>query len=173
MRTLAPALDSQSNQFNQLNSCSYVCGSTSSASINPGFYDQNEMKGETGSPGLKGEKGEAGGGYYDPRFGGSGSPGQPGPPVSPQRHLMVVKVLTREVNSCFCLIRVLKETPSLAHQARRGHLVSQAEATMGGQESQGHLDRLGLLEDHTLESPGTHVVSLRHTRTQISQMTSM
>lgn len=50
------------------------------------------MKGETGSPGLKGEKGEPGGGYYDPRFGGSGSPGPPGPPVSPQTRLLMVKV---------------------------------------------------------------------------------
>lgn len=41
------------------------------------------MKGETGSPGFKGEKGEPGGGYYDPRYGGSGvgAPGPPGPPV--------------------------------------------------------------------------------------------
>lgn len=51
------------------------------------FNVQNEMKGETGSPGLKGEKGEPGGGYYDPQFGRSGSPGLPGPPVSTQRLL--------------------------------------------------------------------------------------
>lgn len=36
------------------------------------------MKGEAGSPGVKGEKGEPGGGYYDPRY---SSVGQPGPPV--------------------------------------------------------------------------------------------
>lgn len=137
------------------------------------FCDQYEMKGETGSPGLKGEKGEPGGGYSDPRFGGSGSPGQPGPPVSPPRRVLMVKVLTREVNSCFCLIRVLKETPSLVRRAHRDHLVSQAEATMGGQDSQGHLDRLDLLEDHTSESPGTHAVTLRQTHTQISEMTSV
>ena len=41
---------------------------------------QNELKGEMG---LKGEKGEQSGGYYDPRYGGSGvgTPGVPGPPV--------------------------------------------------------------------------------------------
>lgn len=43
------------------------------------------MKGETGSPGVKGEKGEpgGGGGYYDSRYGwsGSGPPGERGPPV--------------------------------------------------------------------------------------------
>lgn len=39
---------------------------------------QNEMKGETGPPGLKGEKGEPG--YYDARY---GPVGQPGPPVRP------------------------------------------------------------------------------------------
>lgn len=41
------------------------------------------MKGDTGSPGVKGEKGESGGGYYDPRYGGAGvgPPGEPGPPV--------------------------------------------------------------------------------------------
>lgn len=167
MRNLSPAVDPQSNQFNQLNSC--VGGSTSSSSINADFYDQNELKGDTGSPGLKGEKGEAGGGFYDPRF---GSPGQPGPPVSPQRRLLVVKVLTRPVASCLCLIRVLEETPSLVHQAHRDHLGSQAEATMASQDSQGHLDPLDLLEDPTLESPGTHVVSLCHTHTQISKMTS-
>lgn len=77
----------------------------------------------------------------------------------------MVEALTRDAKSGFCLIRVLKETPSLAHQAHRDHLVSQAEATMGDQESQAHLDHLGLLEDHTLESPGTRVVSLRHTHT--------
>ncbi|XP_042372423.1 collagen alpha-1(XVIII) chain-like, partial [Plectropomus leopardus] len=43
---------------------------------------RNELKGEAGSPGFKGEKGEPGGGYYDPRYGGSGvgAPGAPGPP---------------------------------------------------------------------------------------------
>lgn len=51
------------------------------------FFVQNEMKGDTGSPGLKGEKGEPGGGYYDPRYGGSGYPGQPGPPVIPCPYL--------------------------------------------------------------------------------------
>lgn len=45
-------------------------------------FVQNEMKGETGSHGAKGEKGEPGGGYYDPRYGGSGPAGEPGPPVS-------------------------------------------------------------------------------------------
>lgn len=45
------------------------------------------MKGETGSPGVKGQKGEPGSGYYDPRYGGSGRPGQPGPPVSPCPYL--------------------------------------------------------------------------------------
>lgn len=45
------------------------------------YFVQNEMKGDTGSPGLKGEKGEPGSGYYDPRYGGSGFPGHPGPPV--------------------------------------------------------------------------------------------
>lgn len=43
------------------------------------------MKGETGSPGVKGDKGEpsGGGGYYDSRYGwsGSGPPGERGPPV--------------------------------------------------------------------------------------------
>lgn len=46
---------------------------------------QNELKGETGSPGFKGEKGEPGGGYYDPRYGGVGAPGVPGPPVRSHR----------------------------------------------------------------------------------------
>ncbi|XP_061579888.1 collagen type XVIII alpha 1 chain a isoform X2 [Cololabis saira] len=42
---------------------------------------KNEFKGESGDPGVKGEKGEPGGGYYDPRFGGSqGTPGPPGLP---------------------------------------------------------------------------------------------
>lgn len=93
--------------------------------------------------------------------------------MSPQRRLLTVRGRSREVNACFCLIRVLEETPSLVHQALRDHLVSQAEAMMASQDSQGQLDRLDLLEDHTLESPGTHVVSLRHTHTQISKMTSM
>lgn len=48
--------------------------------------EQNELKGESGEPGVKGEKGEPGGGYYDPRFGGvqgpAGPPGKPGLPVS-------------------------------------------------------------------------------------------
>lgn len=51
----------------------------------------------------------------------------------------------------------------LVPQAPRDPLVSQAEATMGSQD---HLVRLDLLEDHTLESPGTHVVRLHHTHTQ-------
>lgn len=78
----------------------------------------------------------------------------------------MVKVFPRDVNSCFCLFRVLEETPLLVHQAPRDPLVSQAEATMGSQDIQDHLVRLDLLEDHTLESPGTHVVRLHHTHTQ-------
>lgn len=48
------------------------------------FCVQNELKGETGSQGVKGEKGEPGGGYYDPRYPGSGvgPPGERGQPVS-------------------------------------------------------------------------------------------
>lgn len=55
---------------------------------------------------------------------------------------------------------VLEEMPLLVPQAPRDPLVSQAEATMGSQDFQDHLVHLDLLEDHTLESPGTHVLSV-------------
>lgn len=56
--------------------------------------------------------------------------------------------------------------PLLVPQAPRDPLVNQAEATMGSQDFQDHLVHLDLLEDHTLESPGTHVVRWHHTHTQ-------
>lgn len=127
------------------------------------------MKGDTGSPGLKGEKGEPGSGYYDPRYGGSGFPGQPGPPVIPCPYLWWMCFLEKLL-SYFCIFRALKATPSLAHQDLKDHLVSQAEATMDGQDPQGHLDHLDLREDHTLETPGTQGVSWNHTYTQMSKM---
>lgn len=74
------------------------------------------------------------------------------------------------MTSYFFIIRALKVTPSLAHQDLRDHLVSQAEATMAGQDPKGHLDHLDLQEDHTLEIPGTHGVSLYHTHTPIFKM---
>lgn len=46
-----------------------------------------------------------------------------------------------------------RATPSLAHQALRGHLVSQEEAMMGNLDHQGHLD---LQEHHPLELTGAH-----------------
>lgn len=46
----------------------------------------------------------------------------------------------------------LKVTLSLAHQALRGHLVSQDEATMASPDHQGHLDLL----DRLLDLTGTH-----------------
>lgn len=79
-------------------------------------------------------------------------------------------MLPREITSYFCIVRVLKETPSLAHQDLKDHLVIQAEAMMDSQDLQGHLDHLDLREDHTLETPGTQGVSLYHTDNQISKM---
>lgn len=54
------------------------------------------MKGETGSPGLKGEKGEPAGGYYDPRYGAVGPPGGRGPPVRSRRVKPLTCPLTQE-----------------------------------------------------------------------------
>lgn len=139
---------------------------TGTTPVDAGFYGQNEMKGERGSPGLKGDKGEPGGGYYGPRFVPSGPPGQPGPPVSPQRRLGGGRVYQRR-EFLSRLTRVLKGTPWWVQQALRGHLGIQAGATTGSQDSQAHPDLLDLLEGRTWESPGTHVVSLRLTHTNI------
>lgn len=81
----------------------------------------------------------------------------------------MVDVLLREISSCSCVTRALKGTLSSAHQALRDHLVSQAEATMAGQDLRGHPALLDLLEDHTLESP----VSLHPRHTQMSKRTSL
>lgn len=119
---------------------------------------QNEMKGESG---VKGEKGEPGGGYYDPRYGGSGvgAPGVPGPPVRSHsgKHTstsLFIDAVNQTVSSC--LIRALKETPLLAHKAPRGHLDHLEEGMMDHLDHQGHLD---LQEHHWMDLTEAHRVS--------------
>lgn len=55
-----------------------------------------------------------------------------------------------------CLVRALRETPLLAHQALRGHLDHLEEGMMDHLDNQGHLD---LQDHHWMDLTEAHRVS--------------